>query len=170
MLQDGIYEQLINHELAKEISEVDSAKIDIKTEKLDQIESPEILSKYIAAVLQKRFEIINEELSTDEARRKQIEETNKVFETLQFDKELSLPGDTEQLLSFFNRQNSILSLDEKAAIIRPEPSSAQSSLFTGAVNDPQMYSELKKEILSCNRSEEHTSELQSPDHLVCRLL
>src|SRR5258708_14244165 len=23
---------------------------------------------------------------------------------------------------------------------------------------------------SCNRSEEHTSELQSPDHLVCRLL
>ena len=150
MLQDGIYEQLINHELAKEISEVDSAKIDIKTAKLDQIESPEILSKYIAAALQKRFEILNEKLSTDEARRKQIEETNKVFETLQFDKELSLPGDTEQLLSFFNRQNSILSLDEKAAIIRPETSIAQSSLFTGAVNDPQMYSEPKKEILSCN--------------------
>src|SRR5574344_968769 len=109
MLQDGIYEQLINHELAKEISEVDSAKIDIKTEPLAQLESPEILSTYIAAVLQQRFEIINEELSTDEARRKQIEETNKVFEALQFGEELALPGDTERLLSFFNREDSMLS-------------------------------------------------------------
>src|SRR5258708_10284520 len=25
-------------------------------------------------------------------------------------------------------------------------------------------------LMSCSRSEEHTSELQSPDHLVCRLL
>src|SRR5258708_15531301 len=28
----------------------------------------------------------------------------------------------------------------------------------------------KKTLLNYNRSEEHTSELQSPDHLVCRLL
>src|SRR5258708_9948748 len=31
-------------------------------------------------------------------------------------------------------------------------------------------SELAKALLKCLRSEEHTSELQSPDHLVCRLL
>src|SRR5258708_39134864 len=29
---------------------------------------------------------------------------------------------------------------------------------------------LAKNAMSANRSEEHTSELQSPDHLVCRLL
>lgn len=57
----------------------------------------------------------------------------------------------EQLLALFDKKNSILSLDEKAAIIRPETSIAQSSLFTGAIHEPQMFTELKKEIISCNR-------------------
>ena len=41
--------------------------------------------------------------------------------------------------------------DERAEIVRPETSIAHSSLFTGAVHEPQMYTELKKEIVSCDR-------------------
>src|SRR5258708_10533245 len=33
-----------------------------------------------------------------------------------------------------------------------------------------LYSERKASTIAADRSEEHTSELQSPDHLVCRLL
>jgi HKD family nuclease len=57
----------------------------------------------------------------------------------------------EQLLAVSDKKNNILALDEKAKIIRPETSIAQSSLFTGAIHEPQMYTELKKEIVSCNR-------------------
>src|SRR5258708_20491947 len=42
----------------------------------------------------------------------------------------------------------------------PEPASSQSSPLRTAIED----------IAPIARSEEHTSELQSPDHLVCRLL
>lgn len=64
---------------------------------------------------------------------------------------LSVAERAEQLLAVFEKKNNIIAFDEKAKIIRPETSIAQSSLFTGAVHEPQMYTELKKEIVSCNR-------------------
>ena len=57
----------------------------------------------------------------------------------------------EQLLALLDKQNSIYAVNSKAEIVRPETSIAQSSLFTGAVHEPQMFTELKKEIVSSNR-------------------
>ena len=67
------------------------------------------------------------------------------FDTLTVDER------AEQLLALIDKENTIFALDEKAQIIRPETSIAQSSLFTGAVHEPSMYSELKKEIVSSDR-------------------
>lgn len=58
---------------------------------------------------------------------------------------------SEQLLALIEKENTIFALDEKAQIIRPETSIAQSSLFTGAIHEPSMYTELKKEIVSSDR-------------------
>src|SRR5258708_25640105 len=40
----------------------------------------------------------------------------------------------------------------------------------GETRVPTVWGEVKIKIRAGTRSEEHTSELQSPDHLVCRLL
>ena len=65
--------------------------------------------------------------------------------------EMSVAERAEQLLALFDKKNNIFALNEKAEITRPETSIAQSSLFTGAIHEPQMFTELKKEIVSCNR-------------------
>jgi len=48
-------------------------------------------------------------------------------------------------------QNNRHSVDKKAEIVRPAASVAMSSLFTGAVYEPQVFTELKKEIAACGR-------------------
>jgi superfamily II DNA or RNA helicase len=57
----------------------------------------------------------------------------------------------EQLLALLQENDPSLALGQSAKdVLRPETSLAQSSLFTGSIHEPQMFSELKKEILSAD--------------------
>ena len=151
MLYNGLYEQIINKGLDSELSVTDKLS---QTAPIDSAEASKVLAKYIADVVEKGLENVKDnggDLTT------QVELANKIITTIMsetreadFD-ELSVAERAEQLLALFDRQNSRFALNEKAEITRPETSIAQSSLFTGAIHEPQMFTELKKEIVSCNR-------------------
>ena len=112
------------------------------------------LRRHRELILQKRLENIKDNGGNIA---NQVNLANKIINTIiqetresDFDT-LSVAERAEQLLAVFEKKNNIIAFDEKAKIIRPETSIAQSSLFTGAIHEPQMYTELKKEIVSCNR-------------------
>lgn len=151
MLKDGLYEQIINKGLETELSTTDKLSA---TAPIDSAEASRVLAKYIAEVVEKGLDNVADNGGDVNS---QVALANRIISTIinetkenELD-EMTVAERAEQLLALFDKMNSILAIDEKAAIIRPETSIAQSSLFTGAIHEPQMFTELKKEIISCNR-------------------
>lgn len=151
MLHDGLYEQVISKGLDAQLEQSDKLS---KTAPIDSAEAAKILSKYVAEIVEKGLDNLADNGLDVSA---QVELANKIIATIMseteetdFD-EMSVSQKAEQLLALFDRTNSVFAIDERAAITRPETSIAQSSLFTGAKHEPQMYTELKKEIVSCNK-------------------
>ena len=151
MLYDGLYEQIINRRLETELASTDKLS---KTAPIDSAEASKVLAKYIAEVVEKGLDNVVDNGGDINS---QVELANLIISTIiaqtrenGFD-EMSVAQRAEQLLALFDKKNSVWALNEKAEIVRPETSIAQSSLFTGAIHEPQMYTELKKEIVSCNR-------------------
>ena len=151
MLRDGLYEQVISKELDCALTESDKL---IQTAPINTEEASKILAKYVADVVERGLENLKDNGGNLDD---QVSLVNQVINTITketkdsiFDS-LSVAERAEQLLALFDKQNSIWSIDKNAKVIRPETSIAQSSLFTGALHEPQMYSELKKEIVSSNR-------------------
>lgn len=151
MLYDGLYEQVINAALDRELAQPDKFS---RTAPIDPAEAAKVLAKYVAEIVERGLENVKDnggDLSS------QVELVNRIVSTVTEEvrnaglEGLSVADRAEQLLALFDRQNNPWAVDERAPIIRPETSISQSSLFTGAIHEPQMYSELKKEIVYCDR-------------------
>lgn len=152
MLKNGLYEEVINKGLGEELD--GSQDKLIKRAPIDKAEAAKVLSKYITQVVERGLDNIVDNGGDIQS---QIELANKIVSTIKaetresvFDN-LSVDRRAEQLLALFDKTNSIYGINERAEVVRPVTSIAQSSLFTGAVHEPQMGTELKKEIASCDR-------------------
>ena len=114
-----------------------------------------MLAQYLADVVQKGMENVLDNGGDISA---QIALANQIVTLIQNTTQeadfasLSVDQRAEQLLALLREQDPRLAAGKTAAdLSRPETSIAQSSLFTGAIHEPQMYTELKKEILSADR-------------------
>ena len=151
MLKSGLYEQVINKKIDAELNNLDDKFS--QTSHIDKAESSKILTSYIADILKKGFDNVSDNGGNVEA---QIELANKIVTTIINETEendfdtLKISERAEQLLALLDKKNNVIALNSKTQIIRPETSISQSSLFTGAIHEPQMFSELKKEIVSAN--------------------
>ena len=153
MLHPGLYEQVINNALESELSEIPEARK--STAPIDTAEASKVLAQYLTEVVQKGLDNVQDNGGGIEA---QIELANQIVSTIQTTTKeadfaaLGVDQRAEQLLALLRETDPRLAVGKTAADIeRPETSIAQSSLFTGAVHEPQMYTELKKEIVSADR-------------------
>ena len=153
MLPPGLYEQVINTALNRELSAIPEARKSVAP--IDKAEASKVLSQYLAEVVQKGLDNVLDNGGDLSA---QVELTNRVVALIQNATQeadfatLSVDQRAEQLLALLREQDPRLAVGKTATdLSRPEASIAQSSLFTGAIHEPQMYTELKKEIVSADR-------------------
>lgn len=142
MLKPGLYEQVINKELSDKI---DESRQLIDKRNIDKAEAPQVLSGYLSDIIEKGLE----HFGNDEIEKK-LGLVNKIVKTItestgddEFDG-MSVDERAEQLLAVVDMQNNADSINGKITMSHPETSMAASSLFTGAVHEPQMMTELKK--------------------------
>ena len=153
MLHPGLYEQVINNALNSELSEIPEVRK--STAPIDTAEASKVLTQYLTDVVQKGLENVQDNGGGIEA---QIQLANQIVNTIQTTTKeadfasLGVDQRAEQLLALLRDNDPHLATGKSAKeMVRPETSIAQSSLFTGAIHEPQMYTELKKEIISSDR-------------------
>lgn len=152
MLYPGLYEQVINNALNSELAKIPEARK--STAPIDTAEASKVLAQYLTEVVQKGLDNVQDNGGGIEA---QIALANQIVSTIQTTTKepdfaaLGVDQRAEQLLALLRENDPRLATGKAAKDIeRPETSLAQSSLFTGAIHEPQMYTELKKEIVSAD--------------------
>jgi len=153
MLQPGLYEQIVNSALNRELAEISETRKSVAP--IDKAEASKVLAQYLADVVQKGLDNVLDNGGDVSA---QISLVNRIVDLIQNTTQeadfaaLGVDRQAEQLLALLQEQDPRLAVGKTAADLgRPETSIAQSSLFTGAIHEPQMYTELKKEIVSADR-------------------
>ena len=141
MLYPGLYEQVINNALNRELAEIPEARK--STAPIDTAEAAKVLAQYLTDVVQKGLENVQDNGGGIEA---QIQLANQIVTTIQNTTQeadfasLGVDQRAEQLLALLQQNDPRLATGKSAKDLdRPETSIAQSSLFTGAIHDPQMY-------------------------------
>lgn len=152
-LRPGLYEQVINEDWKEALSDVPENRKAVAP--IDEAEASKVLTQYLADVVQKGLERVRD-LSGDINR--QVALANRIVsvigkETGEEDfSGMAVEEQAQQLMALLKENDPHLVLNKTAAsVIRPETSLSQSSLFTGAVHEPKMVTELKKEIASADQ-------------------
>jgi len=151
MLPYGIYEQVINKLISSELNYEDNIVI---TDSINKEEASQILAQYFKDILEKGLQILKDSGGDIS---QQIELCNKLVNVIasetneNFIKDFIVDKKAELLMAYLQKKNNIYAINDNINIVGPTSSIARSSLFTGAVHEPSMFSELKKEILSCDR-------------------
>ncbi|WLD93801.1 DUF3427 domain-containing protein [Alkalihalobacillus sp. AL-G] len=156
MFKEGLYEEIINKKLKESLTALELGTFDIGKEPIDVEEARKKLSSYISYITRKALKLARDiETDDKEALFRQIRVCNEIIAylgTYLDDEEfeaLQIAEEGEILTSVYSKLNSIKSL-KKDKPVRPVTPLSESSLFTGSNYEPNMLSELKKEILSAN--------------------
>ena len=149
-LSDGIYEALISRKLKTRLSLMDDDSIYLEPVGVD--DAPDVLSGYLAKLIKNSLSILNDNGKDINA---QLRLANQIVELLNSQVEEtegeSVSEPVEQLKAILTDPSAKVTKKKAKDLVRPATSIANSSLFTGANREPNLYSEIIKEVGTSDR-------------------
>jgi superfamily II DNA or RNA helicase/HKD family nuclease len=152
-LSSGLYEQLIDELMRRELNDLDPTRWSWSQEAIDAAESPLILSRYLERIVRRALDAC----TGDQALQQRVSVCNDIIERISArvpEAELggnTIPPQVEILLALLDRPASLDMSIDRLGELRPKTGLSQSALLTGSPREPSLASELRKEILSSDR-------------------
>ena len=148
-MKKGIREELINFKLENEILKNKNMKVD--TTNLYDTDAPKMLAMYVYKLVKKVLSGMSKD-SDDNKVEKQIDLINNVIDIVAEEyEEDGLRISKPEILKYVLDETEIDKITKKKGVVIPQTSISHSTIFTGAHKEPVYYSEIQKEILSCDK-------------------
>lgn len=143
MLKKGIYEQVINQETEKKISEAEQNGLKCLQQPIDEAESPQILANYLAKAIRQKLEDI-------EKQQDRVNLVNEILANAELIEDKVITKPSELLSEVMSNNQFLLQEESESKTIRPISGLRVSSLFTGGNSAISLGEEIRREIASAD--------------------
>lgn len=144
-LTEGIYENLINGQLAKDIKQTEQEGMICKIEDLDSAESSKMLADFLADAIRKKLEDSNTGVED------KINFVNDILDFTDLDEKEKLIEAPKLLAAVINQQKDAELKATKKEIVKPLSGFRVSNLFTGGQGGVSLGEEIVRDIASADR-------------------
>ena len=145
MLKKGIYEELINRELEKDIESIEKSDMTCKRQDMDDAEAPKILAQYVADSIRRKLEDIEEQQD-------RIKLVNDILVEAGLKGGMQITDDTKNLLTEVQtKEQHLLQQESQTDTVRPRSGFRVSNLFTGGCSSLSLGEEIRREIASADK-------------------
>ena len=143
MLKKGIYENIINQEIERDIHTAESQQMVCIREQMDDAESPKILADYLAKAIRQKLE-------DTENLHDRMTIVNKILSEYGLVDDIQIADTSNLLMEVMTRQKDLLQRSSRSETVRPQSGFRVSNLFTGGSSVLSLGEEIRREIASAD--------------------
>ena len=143
MLKKGIYENIINQEVERDIQEAESQQLVCLREQIDAAESPKILADYLAKAIRQKLE-------DTEDMHDRMTLVNRILAEYGLVEEVQIADTSNLLMEVMTQQKNLLQKHSRSETVRPQSGFRVSNLFTGGNSVLSLGEEIRREITSAD--------------------
>ena len=143
MLKKGIYENIINQEIERDIHTAESQQMVCIREQMDDAESPKILADYLAKAIRQKLE-------DTENLHDRMMIVNKILSEYGLVDDIQIADTSNLLMEVMTQQKDLLQRSSRSETVRPQSGFRVSNLFTGGSSVLSLGEEIRREIASAD--------------------